>query len=93
MPTYEYRCSRCEEVFEIFHKISDPPIKQCPVCNGSLVKLISGGVGVIFKGSGFYTTDYKKSSASSTSSNSSKPEKQDAKKEEKKKDEASKSKS
>jgi len=59
MPTYEYKCSNCEEIFERFQKITDPPLKECPVCGGKLIRLISGGIGVIFKGSGFYVTDSK----------------------------------
>jgi len=62
MPTYEYKCIECEEVFEVFQKITDEPLKTCQVCGGELKRLISGGIGVIFKGSGFYTTDYKNSS-------------------------------
>jgi putative FmdB family regulatory protein len=62
MPTYDYKCTKCEEMFEVFHKISDEPLKTCSVCGGELVRLISGGLGVIFKGNGFYTTDYKKAS-------------------------------
>lgn len=63
MPTYDYKCTKCEEMFEVFQKISDEPLKKCPVCGGELVRLISGGLGVIFKGKGFYTTDYKNASA------------------------------
>jgi len=63
MPTYEYKCTKCEEVFEFLQKMTDEPIKKCPVCGGDLTKLISGGIGVIYKGSGFYTTDYKNSSS------------------------------
>ena len=62
MPTYEYKCTECEEIFEFFQRITDEPLKTCPVCGGELNRLISGGMGVIFKGSGFYTTDYKNSS-------------------------------
>jgi putative FmdB family regulatory protein len=65
MPTYEYKCSKCEEIFEFFQKMTDEPMKKCPVCSGKLSRLISGGVGVIFKGSGFYTTDYKNASQKS----------------------------
>ena len=72
MPTYEYKCSQCEEVFEFFQKITDEPIKTCPVCSGELNRLISGGMGVIFKGSGFYTTDYKNSSHKSCSAHDKK---------------------
>ena len=63
MPTYEYKCNKCEEVFEVFQKITDEPLKECPVCGGEVKRLVSGGAGIIFKGSGFYTTDYKRSSA------------------------------
>jgi putative FmdB family regulatory protein len=63
MPTYEYKCAKCEEVFEIFQKMTDAPLRECPVCGGDLSKVISGGIGIIFKGSGFYTTDYKNSSS------------------------------
>ena len=74
MPTYEYKCSQCEELFEFFQKMSDEPIKTCPVCNGELNRLISGGMGVIFKGSGFYTTDYKNKSHKTFDSKNKKTE-------------------
>ena len=83
MPTYEYKCKGCEEAFEIFQKISEDPLKSCPVCGGELKRIISGGAGIIFKGSGFYTTDYKNSS-SSISSPSSEEKKNEEKNEEKK---------
>ena len=67
MPTYEYKCKKCEEVFEILQKMTDAPLRDCPVCGGMLSKVISGGIGIIFKGSGFYTTDYKNSSVVSSS--------------------------
>jgi len=66
MPTYDYKCRNCEEVFEIFQKITDPPLSECPVCGEPLQRLISGGSGIIFKGTGFYTTDYKKSQSKSS---------------------------
>ena len=68
MPTYEYKCTECEELFEFFQKMSDKPIEKCPVCGGRLKRIVSGGIGVIFKGSGFYTTDYKGSSSSNLTS-------------------------
>jgi putative FmdB family regulatory protein len=68
MPTYEYKCNKCEEVFEVFQRITASPLKECPVCGGELRRLISGGAGIIFKGSGFYTTDYKSSSVSTSAS-------------------------
>lgn len=61
MPTYEYECARCQHTFEEFQKITDKPLTKCPKCGGKLRRLITGGVGLIFKGSGFYVTDYKKS--------------------------------
>jgi putative FmdB family regulatory protein len=76
MPTYEYKCTNCEEVFEYFQKMTDEPLRECTVCGGELKRLISGGVGVIFKGSGFYTTDYKNSSSKSFDSADKKPEKE-----------------
>ncbi|UCG92585.1 MAG: zinc ribbon domain-containing protein [candidate division WOR-3 bacterium] len=61
MPTYEYECARCKHTFEEFQKITDKPLTSCPKCGGRLRRLITGGAGLIFKGSGFYVTDYKKS--------------------------------
>jgi putative FmdB family regulatory protein len=61
MPTYEYKCSKCSHLFEDLQKISDPPLKKCPKCGAPVERIISGGSGLIFKGSGFYITDYKKS--------------------------------
>jgi putative FmdB family regulatory protein len=60
MPTYDYECRACGHVFETMHAMSAPALKKCPKCGKlKLVRLISGGAGVIFKGSGFYQTDYK----------------------------------
>jgi len=64
MPTYEYKCSKCNYNFEMFQGIKDDPISTCPKCKGQVRRIIGAGVGIIFKGSGFYTTDYKKTSAS-----------------------------
>jgi len=60
MPTYEYECKSCGHRFTQFQNMTDEPVKQCPECSGPVRRLISGGSGVIFKGSGFYATDYKK---------------------------------
>jgi len=57
MPTYEYECKSCSHSFEVFQSMSDPPLKECPECGGEVRRLIFGGTGVIFKGSGFYVTD------------------------------------
>jgi putative FmdB family regulatory protein len=59
MPTYEYKCEKCGRKFEIFQSIKDDPLKTCPKCKGKVKRLISTGAGFIFKGSGFYTTDYR----------------------------------
>lgn len=66
MPTYEYKCKKCGISFEEFHSISAEPIKACPECGGDVVRLISAGNGLIFKGSGFYITDYKNSKRKTT---------------------------
>lgn len=61
MPTYEYECAGCGRNFELFQKITDTAIDKCPKCRSSKVRrLISAGVGIIFKGKGFYATDYRK---------------------------------
>ena len=61
MPTYDYICIDCSHEFEEFQKMSDPVIEKCPKCNGTVRRKISGGAGLLFKGNGFYITDYKKS--------------------------------
>lgn len=61
MPTYEYECLDCGYKFEEFQRITEEPLAQCPKCKGKLRRLISGGAGLIFKGNGFYVTDYKRS--------------------------------
>src|SRR5258706_2858265 len=67
MPTYAYRCKSCLHEFEELQKFSDEPLITCPVCHkDSLVRMIGGGAGLVFKGSGFYSTDYKKGSSSSS---------------------------
>jgi putative FmdB family regulatory protein len=61
MPTYEYRCRKCGHRFDRFQRITAPPVRSCPRCRSRRVeRLISGGGGLIFKGSGFYETDYKR---------------------------------
>lgn len=63
MPTYDYECSKCGHTFEKFQKMSDALLKSCPKCKGKVHRLIGGGSGIIFKGTGFYETDYKKKSS------------------------------
>ena len=64
MPTYTYRCKKCKMQFDSFQSIVDPPLKICPSCKGELERVITGGSGLIFKGSGFYITDYAKKKTS-----------------------------
>lgn len=59
MPTYEYRCVPKKHRFERFQRITEAAIRKCPVCGGKAERLISGGAGLLFKGSGFYSTDYR----------------------------------
>ena len=60
MPTYEYECGDCRKKFEVFQKMTDEYLKHCPKCQGNVRRLVGTGAGVIYKGSGFYTTDYRK---------------------------------
>ena len=60
MPTYDYQCANCGHKFEKFQSMSSPPVKKCPQCGENTVKRLIGiGAGVIFKGGGFYETDYR----------------------------------
>jgi putative FmdB family regulatory protein len=60
MPTYEYKCLKCGKLFEEFQPITSKPLKKCKYCSGKVQRLISPGAGFIFKGNGFYATDYRK---------------------------------
>ena len=80
MPTYEYECRKCGLIFEKFQSMTDERIKTCPECKGRVDRLFGTGAGIIFKGSGFYQTDYRsdsyqkgaqKASSSSTASTAS----------------------
>ncbi|MFH1198907.1 MAG: FmdB family zinc ribbon protein [Candidatus Omnitrophota bacterium] len=64
MPTYDYECTKCGHTFEAFQQMSDKPLTKCPKCDKKLRRLIGSGAGLIFKGSGFYATDYRKKSKS-----------------------------
>lgn len=78
MPTYEYYCTSCGFEFEEFQSIASEPIQICPQCNGQVKRKISGGSGLIFKGSGFYITDYKnKKTSTNTTPPSTKPDSQE----------------
>jgi putative FmdB family regulatory protein len=85
MPTYAYQCESCGDEFDFFQKITDPPLERCPKCNGPVRRKIGAGAGIIFKGSGFYATDYrspdyasKKKSEAGTPLPAKKPEKGDS---------------
>ena len=67
MPTYDYECRSCGHRFETFQSMSDDPLRDCPKCGtDQLRRLIGGGSGVIFKGSGFYVNDSRKGSSASS---------------------------
>ncbi len=82
MPTYEYECRKCGHHFERFQSISAPPVKRCPECKGAVKRLLGTGAGLLFKGSGFYITDYRsdgyKQSAKSDSAPAAAPAKESA---------------
>ena len=59
MPTYEYKCTKCGHRFECFQRMTDDPLEECEICQGKVKRLIGTGAGIIFKGSGFYCTDYR----------------------------------
>ncbi len=61
MPTYDYKCESCDCQFEQFQRMTDDPLENCPKCEGPVKRLIGTGAGIIFKGKGFYQTDYKNS--------------------------------
>lgn len=57
MPTYEYECEVCNKHFEVFQKMSDMPLSECPDCKGHVHRVLSAGIGISFQGSGFYVND------------------------------------
>jgi putative FmdB family regulatory protein len=73
MPTYEYECDSCGISFERLQRISDDPIRKCPECGGKVRRLISSGGGLVFKGPGFYATDYGSSGSSASETGSKGP--------------------
>ena len=80
MPTYDYICNDCGKMYEYFQSMSDAPIKECPECKkNSLRRVISGGTGLIFKGSGYYLTDYKNKKTQSSEDKKSNKKKKDNK--------------
>ena len=75
MPTYEYKCTKCKKKFDQLQRMSDKPLKRCIRCGGKVDRQFSAGAGLIFKGTGFYQTDYKKSSSTDSSKPKDKSEK------------------
>lgn len=77
MPTYDYVCETCNHRFEAFQSMKDPKLEDCPVegCGGRVKRLLGTGSGLIFKGSGFYQTDYRSSSYQAGAKNDSAPAK------------------
>lgn len=73
MPTYEYKCDSCKIEFERFQKMSDEALKVCPECGGEVRRLISTGGGLVFKGPGFYATDYRSGTSGASGSQSPSP--------------------
>ena len=69
MPTYEYECTSCKHRFETFQSMMDDPLDECPECGKKIRRLIGGGMGIIFKGSGFYSTDNRSGSNGSKGAN------------------------
>lgn len=85
MPTYDYRCNACEHTFELFQSISEKPARECPECGEpKLERLIGAGAAILFKGSGFYQTDYRSSEYTSKLKTENDNAKPDAKGQEKK---------
>lgn len=80
MPTYDYKCSNCNYIFEYFQPMSAEPLTECPKCKGSLKRIIGTGAGPIFKGTGFYHTDYKGSKTQNNKSNKSETKPSDSNK-------------
>ena len=72
MPTYEYACGSCDTKHEIVQKMTDPTLTECPECGQPTLRKLFNGVGVVFKGSGFYRTDSRTSGSSSDSGSSEK---------------------
>jgi putative FmdB family regulatory protein len=74
MPTYEYQCKACGHTLEEFHSITEPPLTRCPKCEtDNLARVMGTGAGLIFRGTGFYLTDYKKSSGPAAGSGGPSP--------------------
>ena len=90
MPTYDYQCQACGHNWELFQSMNDSPVKSCPKCKKRKAKRLLGmGAGIIFKGTGFYETDYKNKGTEKKEGNSESKEKGTAKEKESKSKETS----
>ena len=92
MPTYEYKCNKCKSVFEEFQSITEEPLTQCRSenCDGTIYRIISSGAGILFKGSGFYETDYRSESYKKKAADEKKDSKPSTEKKSKEKNSAKK---
>jgi len=72
MPTYDYACDFCGHAFEAFQKMSDEPLRTCPECGKTVRRVLTGGLGISFKGSGFYVNDSSKPSGGASTGGSGK---------------------
>ena len=80
MPTYDYICSKCNKMYEFFQSMSENALTKCPKCEiDTLRRIISGGTGLIFKGSGYYLTDYKNKKVKKNTSEDNSKSKKDKK--------------
>ncbi len=79
MPTYEYECDDCGQRFEEFQRITDPPLEKCPNCGGKTRRLPGRGAAVLFRGSGFYATDYRSDEYKRKAKEEKEPSKKDEK--------------
>lgn len=73
MPIYEYECEKCKDRFEVMQRMSDPPVTACSHCKGKVHKVISSPSGLVFKGSGWYITDYARKNESAPSKKETNP--------------------
>lgn len=71
MPNYDYKCEKCDNIFEVFHKMTESPEINCPECGSKAKRMFGSGAGIIFKGSGFYKTDYSNAMSGESSQCSS----------------------
>ncbi len=79
MPTYTYECKKCSHAQDVFHAMSATPVVKCDKCGGATKRLMGTGAGLIFKGTGFYETDYKKNGSGAKNGSSTTTESKESK--------------